>query len=147
MSLFSGGGSGDKLLALAQEQTEIVRVADLASSERAVRSATTSNLAASTSIAVSSAKARTVALIPGKSPGEKTLKLTHSSKTDTLLAEAASNNQYDDVFTKTLTGQLKTYQANVKKLFASSKNKKEKAVLESAYNDTLVLLGEHTTSN
>lgn len=145
MSLFRGSGNRNaELLNLAQEQTEIIRIANLASSERAVRSTATQNLAANTSITVSTSKAQTLALISGNKPGEKTLALKKSTKTDTLLSEAAANNQYDSVFTETMTAKLKTYQADIKKLYTGNKSKKEKAVLESAYNGTVILLGEHT---
>lgn len=145
MSLFGGSGNRNaELLNLAQEQTEIIRIANLASSERAVRSTATQNLAANTSITVSTSKTQTLALISGKKPGEKTLALKKSTKTDTLLSEAAANNQYDSVFTETITAKLKTYQSDIKKLYTGNKSKKEKAVLESAYNGTVILLGEHT---
>ncbi len=146
MSLFSGGGSSTQLLGIAQEQTEIIRIADLANSERTVRSTTTKNLAASTSITVGTSRSQTLALIGGKTPDSKILGSKKSSKTDAALAEAASNNQYDAVFTETLTTKLKAYQTNVKALYTTSKSKKEKAVLESAFNGTVILLGENTSN-
>jgi hypothetical protein len=144
LSVLSGGnGHNEQLLTLAQEQTEIVRIADLAQNERAVRSSTTQNLASSTSLSVNTSKLQTLALIKGKKPGEKTLGLKHSSKTDSLLTDAASNNEYDQVFTDTLTTKLKAYQGDIKKLYAGNKSQKEKAVLETAYNGTVILLGEN----
>lgn len=142
LSLLSGGGGQrDKLIALAQEQTEIIRVAELARNERAVRSTTTQSLASTTSLSVSSSRVQTIALISGKKPNEKTLALKKSTKTDTLLASAASNNEYDKVFTDTITSKLKAYQTNLKKLFNESKSTKEKTVLQNAYNGTQILLG------
>lgn len=142
LSLVSGGGNGSQLLSLAQEQTEIIRVADLAANERAVRSSITQNLAANTSLSVSSSKIQTLALISGKKPNEKTLALKKNSKTDALLTSAAANNQYDKVFTDTLTTKLKDYQAELKRLYTNTSNPKEKATLESAYNGTVILLGQ-----
>ncbi len=144
LSLFSGNGNKDKLLSLAQEQTEIIRVADLAKSERTIRSTTTSNLASSTSLSVGSSRQKVLKLLSGKKVNEKSLALTKNAKTDTELTTAATNNQYDEVFTQILTDELKTYQSNVKQLYTSSKNSKEKAVLEEAYNGTVILLGQQT---
>lgn len=143
MSALSGGsGHSTQLLTLAQEQTEIIRIADLARNERSIRNETTNNLASSTSLSVNTSLKQTLGLIGGKAPNPKVLALKKSSKTDALLTEAASNNQYDQVFVGVLQTKLKEYQSDVKKLYVGNKSKKEKAVLESAYNGTVVLLGQ-----
>lgn len=144
LSLFSGGGGHSaELLSLAQEQTEIVRIANLAENERTIRDSTTSNLASSTSLTVSTSLNQTLGLIKGKKPNDKELSLKKSAKTDTLLTTAAANNQYDEVYVGTLKTKLKSYQSDVKKLYTGNNSKNEKAVLESAYNGTVILLGEN----
>lgn len=144
LSLFSGNGNNDKLLTLAQEQTEIIRVADLARNERTIRDSTTKNLASSASLSVGSSRQKVLSLLSGKKVNDKTLSLKKSAKTDTELTTAATNNQYDEVFTQILTDELKTYQTNVKQLYTNSKNTEEKAILEEAYNGTVILLGQQT---
>lgn len=141
--LSGGGGHKDQLLTIAQEQTEIVRIAELARNERTIRSTTTSNLASSTSLSVSTSLRQTLALIGGKPPAPKVLALKKSAKVDALLTTAASNNQYDEAFVSTLKTKLKEYQSDIKKLYVGNSSKKEKAVLESAYNGTVILLGEN----
>lgn len=146
-TIFSGNGSRNKeLLAVAQDQTEIIRIADLAKSEKSVRLASTKDLAVNTSLALTSAKVQTVALIKGKKAGDKQLGLTKSSKTDSTLATAAANNQYDAKFVEILTAKLKAYQTKVKAAYSGAKTAKEKQVLQDAFNGATLLIGEKVSS-
>lgn len=147
-SLLTAGSKGqtEQLLTLAQEQTELIRVAGLAQSEKAVRSSSTQVLAANTSLALQSSNKEVLALLTKAKvkTDDKILALKKSSKTDLALEEAAQNNQYDDVFTGILRTDLKAYQTHVKQLYSTSTNKAQKEVLDAAYRGTTILLGEST---
>lgn len=143
LSIFSGGGSAEKLLSIAQDQTEIVRIADLGLQERTMRSSVTKNFAANTSLSVSTSLQQVSGLIPGKKPNDKTLSLKKSTKVDSQLTAAAANNQYDQTFTEILTQKLQAYQSELKVQYNDTTNNKEKAVLKKAYDGTVILLGQN----
>lgn len=142
MSIIGGGSDrSTQLLSLAQDQTELIRIADLGQSERTVRQPTTKNLAANTSVSIASIQKQTLVLIKDKKAASK-LGLKKSAKTDATLTTAAANNQYDSVFVDLLTTKLKSYRTEIKTLFTSAKSAKEKKVLQDAYNGASLLLGE-----
>lgn len=148
MSLIGGGSDRTaSLLDLAQDQTEIIRVADLAKTERSVRQTTTQNLAANTSISLTTSKLEVMEILKSQNIKEAQLGLKKSAKTDALLASAAANNQYDEVFTTTLTSKLEAYQTKVKTLFGSSKSAKEQQALKNAFESVTILLGKPATTN
>lgn len=141
-SLFGGDKtSSQKLLEIAQEQQEIVRVAGL--SAKNARTADAINYAANTTVTVSSSQRQIVAQI-GKSAktDAKTLALKVDSKTDQALNSAAQNNQFDSVFIATLTQKLTAYQKNLRAAYEATSDKKAKASLLNAYNSTGILLGQ-----
>ncbi len=145
MSFLGGSDRSVELTTLVQNQTEIVRIADAATSERTVRLTTTKNLASNVSISVSGSLIETTGLIKGKKLDGKTLGLKKSAKTDTLLASAAANNRYDEVFVETITDKLKDYQSELKTLYDSSKSSKEKDIIKKAYDGATILLSQKTT--
>lgn len=148
MSLIGGGSDRTaSLLDLAQDQTEIIRVADLAKSERSVRQTTTQNFAANTSISLTTSKLEVMEILKSQKIKQAQLSLKKSTKTDTLLASAAANNQYDEVFMTTLTSKLEAYQTKVKTLFGSAKSTKEQQVLKNAFESVTILLGKPVTAN
>lgn len=138
--LFSGGpSSADNLKILAQQQNEIVRIADAAKNEKTIRNISTQYAATTIGAVVSSEQQQTIALLT-KKPNEKTLGLKKSAKTDATLLAASQNNNYDETLLNILKTQLVDYQKQLKVTFDSSKSAKEKAVLDAAYKSSALLL-------
>lgn len=142
------GGNGNinqQLLELAQEQTEIVRVADIGIAKS--RGTDAKNLATTTKYSISSSLIQVLSLIKKKA-GDKSLNLKKDAQTDQILESAATNNNFDEVFVQTIMSSLKTYQTNTKKIFDRTKNAKTRQVMTEAYNGVNVLLGiKQTQSN
>lgn len=142
---FGGGGKSQELLTIAQEQVEILRVAELAKNEKAVRNSTTQALAANTSISVQSSHQQVLVLLKKAKvkTNDKILAQKKNSKTDATLVAAARNNNYDEVFTAELQKLLTQYRNDLKKLYPSA-SKSQKPVLEAAFKGTVILLGEQS---
>lgn len=141
------GGSKDstqQLVSIAQEQEEIVRIANLATGKARTQAAV--NLSASTAISVSSTQKQIIGLIGKKAKVDaKKLALKKDLKTDQALTVADQNNNFDEVFTQTLQTELTDYQANLKKAYDTTSNKKSKAVLLTGFNGVDTLIGAQTT--
>jgi hypothetical protein len=143
MSVVFGGNKGvnQQLLELAQEQTEIVRVADIGVTKS--RGAATKNLAITTKYSVTTSLNEVLSLLKKKA-NTKELGLKKNSQTDQTLDTAATNDSFDEVFTETLQTSLKAYRTNAKKIYDASSGQKTKKVLADAYNGINVLLDEKT---
>jgi hypothetical protein len=139
--VFGGGGeTGQKLLEIAQTQTELVRLADDAQSK--ARSSTTLNLANTISLSVASSKNQLTPLIKkyGGKADTKLLTAKHNAATDQQLAAATESNQYDETFTAIITKELKDYQTELKTTYTSVTKPADKQVLKTAYNGATLLL-------
>lgn len=145
-SLMFGGGQGqtDKLLALAQQQTELIRISDLANKEGAAHAASTQVLASNTSLSLQSSQQQILGLMSkgDRAKSQKQLGAKQSTKTDAALKSAAQNNRYDEAFTEIMASELSKYQSELKVSYNSSKNTKEKQVLDSAYKGATLLLSQ-----
>lgn len=141
-SLLGGdsGGSKTTYTRLLQQQTEIVRIADLASKD--AQSSTVKNFAVTTSQTLQSTKADLTAL--AKSAGAdiepKTLLLGKDSATDKALTTAAQINNYDAVFAKILTDQLTEYSKTLQELLNSTPKTKSRNTLNSALDSVKILI-------
>ncbi len=137
------GSSSDaqkqRLIELAQSQTEIVRVSTAAATK--ANSSDTKAIAYTNKISVQSALNQTTAQLSKynvKSDG-KLLGQGKNAETDKLLADAASNNRYDETYKKILAEQLSNYQKLLQNTFESS-NRTEKLMINQAANsNTLVI--------
>ena len=143
MSLVFGGSDvKQQLFELAQEQTEIVRVSDIGIEK--ARGSAAKNLATTVKYTVTSSRNDVLAIIKKKST-DKSLRTAKNSATDKTLESAATNNNFDAVFTETMATSLKAYQANIKKIYDTTGNQKTKDVLSDAFNSVNVLLEEPAT--
>lgn len=140
MSLFGGSPSSkDNLTLLAQQQNEIVRIADAAQTAKTIRNINTLHAATSIGVVLQSDQQQTIALL-AKKPSVKILSLKKSTKTDADLVTASQNNTYDETLLNTLQTQLVQYQQQLKKTYDASSSKKEKDALSAAYKNTGLLL-------
>lgn len=143
-SLLSGG-SGDqnqRLLGIAQQQAEIVRVTTLARDK--ARTSATQSLAATTSITIQSSQNDISGLLKKAKvkTDAKILASKNDPKTDSTLEAAAQNNRYDEVFTELLIREIKEYQADLKEAYDGTSSKTQKEILEAAFTSASTLLGE-----
>lgn len=143
-TVIAGGNKGinQKLLELAQEQTEIVRLADIGIEK--ARSADTKNLATTIKYSVTSSLNDVLAIIKKKST-DKNLTVTKNSATDQTLDTAATNNNFDAVFTETMATKLKTYQTNIRSIYDTTENQNTRRVMSDAFNSVGVLLANPAT--
>ena len=141
VSLFLGGSASntDRLVGLAQRQTELARVASLGQKDAV--GADAKNLASTVMLSMTSAKNDTSTLISdqGRELDAKTLAAKQSSATDEVLAAAKQANRFDETLVSTLQSGLTTYQQELSDLFDDTDSTTEKALLQELYNQVKVL--------
>jgi hypothetical protein len=129
------------LLAVAQQQQEIMRIATDAS--RKVDSQDVSNLVVNTNLTLITNQTKLLSYLATKAntkPNVKTLALGHDAKTDELLKAAASAGSYDRVVAQTLQEQLISYQSLAQTAYEQTKSASAKALLQQDFNDAKALL-------
>lgn len=137
-----GGSKGpsDKLLEVVQEQTELIRVTDKAKVD--ARSTKTQVFATNVGLSLTTAKLQILPI--AKKSGAKTdikdLSGKQSSATDKVLKTATENNQFDELFTKTVTDQLTAYKKSLNETYQATTNKKDKQTIKNAYDGAVLLL-------
>ncbi len=143
--IFSGGkGQTELLTELAQQQTEIIRIADIGADKG--RSSETRALAYTIKLTVTSDSTSTLASLKksGRTLSPKDLSLKKDSKTDQLLASADKGNTFDETFVKKINSMLETYQKSVKTAFDSSTKTAEKQLLNNQYRNAGTILATKT---
>jgi len=129
-----------QLISLAQQQTELIRVAGLGlkdARETQSRQLATTTLLNITSdlnnlkprLAAAKVKLKDAALGAGK-----------NSKTDQALEKAKENNQFDTVFLKTLQDELVDYQKNMNAAYKDTANIQLKAELKKQYENASLII-------
>jgi hypothetical protein len=135
-----------QLTTIAEQQQELIRVATLGSKQAQGQPA--KNFAASVQYGLISGQSQILDYLAthGKKLDTKTLSLKQNSKTDQLLADAASAGNFDSVFTQTIADQLDTYQETVRTTYKASSNDTLKKLLQNEYNaaGTLVTTAPRT---
>lgn len=123
-----------ELTTIAEQQQELIRVATLGSQQ--AQGQVTQNFAASVQYGLTSDQNQVINYLAshGKKVNAKTLVLKQNSKTDQLLADAASAGNFDSVLTQTLTDQLNTYQRTLQTTYKAVSGKTVKTLLQNEYN-------------
>ena len=130
----------ERLIEIAQTQTEIIRVSSLA--EKDAKSADTRNFAVNTKLSVQTSQSEVsgaVARYGVKGKGlTKELSASKNPKTDAALQEASRNNRFDETFMAIMEKQLADYQ---KLLLAAHKagTPADKQVLQKSIKNANVL--------
>ena len=147
MSLLNSGSKSKsaKLLELAQQQTEIIRVTDSVVDNKAVRNSSTLALANNVSLSVTTTQTQTLAMMNGVKANDKRLALKLNAQTDAKLTSAAQNNQYDAIAIAIIKDELKTYRDLLNTTYETVSKKEDKQVLANAYKGVGLLLGEPST--
>lgn len=114
-------GLGPQLTTLAQNQNEIARVAGLAS--QSANSQNTKNFGATVNASMTTQENQLVDMLSksGISLSSDTLAAAKNPKTDASLTAASQASNFDPVFTKTLTEELKDYQVQLSAIFKQTK--------------------------
>jgi hypothetical protein len=136
----SGGATIEQTRAIAAQQTELIRIADIG--VKKAHSETAKNLAFTTKTTLTSDQQATLSYLTSQKQkvSSKDLATSKSSKTDIQLTQAEQTNQFDDVFIQIMKQKLADYQTKVKTAYDGATSKKAKAVLADNYNHVSALL-------
>lgn len=143
LSVVFGGAPSNKeeLLSLAQQQNELIRVADIGVSK--ARDAEAKDLAVSSKLTfISDQQPLLTALKAQKvKVSTKQLAATKNTKTDQQLTEAEQANNFDTVFIEILQSELSTYQKALKKAYDNpATGQKLKATLATQYKNASLII-------
>lgn len=142
ISVIGGGGGGNKapMVTVAQEQTELIRVATQGAQHGVDQK--TQNVAYNVQLSVESANSQLLAYLKqnGQKIAPKTLALKHSTQTDTALATALTNSTFDTTFNDILQRDLTAYAQSIKTAFNANPGTKGKALLNTQYAAANLLL-------
>lgn len=129
------------LTAIAQQQTEISRVAGVALMQPGA-SQTTRSLAASTSLTIGTDQANLVTFLKknGIKLSPKQLALRRNLATDAALTAAASAGNFDSAYAATVRTELNAYGNNLSQAYVNSKSPALKSLLSQDYNNAQLLI-------
>lgn len=142
-SLLGGDNNKPNIIAVAQYQTELVRVASQASQTGSLQSSpATKNFAQSVSLSVASEQHALFVFIGahGGKINPKILALKHDPQTDLTLKNAVAASNFDSTFKGVMRTDLTNYQNALKTAYAGAKINEEKQLLNDDFNDTVLLL-------
>ncbi len=144
--LGKGGGSFNKeaMLSVAQDQTEIIRLADRG--EQDAVSQSNKNFAITASLGMKTEQSELLKYLAsrGYKPGDKDLLLKQSPQTDQQLDSAVSSSTFDTVYAGIMKEQLTTYKQDLGTAYNSSKSDTAKAALKARYSVADMLLTQLT---
>ncbi len=140
-SLIGGSSSGSTsgLLALAQQQTEMIRVATEA--EPQVSQQTTKNFAATTTLVLTSDTRQLQAYMSknGQKVTAKELSAKQSATTDSDLASALQNGDYDVIFLEIMSDELTQYTTTLKITYNADNSGNLRLLLQDMYHSANLL--------
>jgi len=127
------------LLAIAQQQTEIMRVADEAAGNLA--SQTLRNFTATTQLDLMTQRHAFLHFMQahGRKTTTAALSTTKNSQTDTALQTAQTNGVYDATYQATASSQLAAYERALTSAYAKTKDTGERQLLQQAYAEATLL--------
>lgn len=135
------------MVSVAQQQTEMARIATQAATEDAVAQPTI-DFATTAQLSLQSDQQSLLALLKehGSTPSDKLLAATQSSQTDSQLTAAKAAGAYDQAFAGVMQNELNTYEQTLKQAFAASQSATEKQWLQTAYGhaQSLVTMSKQT---
>lgn len=116
--LSSGGDQTIKdVTKLAQEQNELIRIADIGAKK--AKGTEAQNLALTTKFTITSDQKQTLEYLSTQrhKVSSSILKATKNTQTDNALTVAAQNNNFDETFIKTIGSMLISYKSDVSKTY------------------------------
>ena len=135
----SGQVGMDDVITVAQEQSELLRIATAAGEDTS--SLATQNLASNLALSMQSAQNQTVAYLKenGHKVGTKTLALKRSTATDTTLQNAKEAGTYDSTFRGIVQTELTDYESSLTKAYRAKPGPKGEAMLQAQFNAAKLL--------
>jgi len=140
-SLFKGGGlNAAPLITVAQEQSELVRVA--AAGAQASSDDNTQAFAYSVQLSVTSDQQKLLSYLSSLHHTIKpeVLALKHSTDVDTQLANAQASNTYDATLRTVLQNDLSSYSQSLKAAYASNPGPRGDKILSDEFNAAQLLI-------
>jgi hypothetical protein len=136
----SGNNGTEKLVSIAQQQTEIVRIASIGMQQ--AQSQDSKNFATTADLSVLSAQQQMVDFLAqhGRKIKTKELVLKHSAQTDNQINAAVAASSFDETFKPIMQNQLQQYSLALKQLFPSIKNADTRQMISNDYDDAQALL-------
>lgn len=128
----------EQRMALAQTQTELIRVADQGSKD--ARQQVTKNLATTIQYTMTTQQKRIVE--PLGKVGKKELALKQKASTDQQLTSSKQTSTFDTTFTKIIGEELNTYALELKGLFDLASTDKERDLMSDLYKQTQLLIAQ-----
>jgi len=141
LSLLGPKNSAPNMLAIAQRQQEIVRLATAAVAQAGGDD--TKNFAANVAASVTSSQQQTLGYLTThgmKKVPYKTLALDQDAQTDATLASAATAGTYDTAVVQTLSSQLQTYEQLLQTTFKETTGKNARALLQTNFANADLLV-------
>jgi len=134
----SGGITG--IITVAQEQTEVMRVAGQAAGH--TNTPRVRNLVTNTTLTLTSSQQQLLAYLKQnhQKVDDKVLALKHSTQTDSSLSNAVATNTFDPVFVGILQNDLANYAQAVRTAYKASPGPKGKALLQKEYDSAQLLI-------
>jgi hypothetical protein len=148
--LTSSGSNVTNMTSVAQDQTELIRVATEATQDQSndISQTTTRYFADNCMLAINSEQQRLLSFLSAHGVKLTTaeLALKQNSHTDAALQAAAASSTYDTAFLTAMQGDMSTYVSDIKVAFAASSNPQEKALLQTDYKDASLLQQQLTSA-
>lgn len=134
--------SKSDLIGLAQSQSELMRISDLAA--RNGTQQVTKNLAVTVQFTMNTEQKKVIALLDkeGVKLGEKELSLKQNAITDQQLTTAKVTSTYDLVFSQVLQNELESYAKSLKTLHGKAASKTERDLTSTYYEQTQLLISQ-----
>ncbi len=144
----SGGGSTESLVSIAQQQQEIIRVAE--NTQRTSQDESTKGFAYTVALSIGSSQQQLQTYITKKGTklDSKILALKRNADTDKLLDNAKATSTYDTTAQKVLDGLLKDYVDALKEVYQKTNSNELKEILRSNFKaaKTLLIQSENIAS-
>ncbi|HSX31215.1 MAG TPA: hypothetical protein VLE99_04825 [Candidatus Saccharimonadales bacterium] len=133
-------GNAAGLIAIAQRQQEIVRIAADATGQAGQQD--TLNFVTNTQVSITSSQQQMLSYLTthGVKISSQLLAADQDSQTDAQLDNAASANNYDAAVAQNLTAQLQAYEILLQNTYKSSSNKQTKDLLQTCYDSAAKLV-------
>lgn len=134
--------SGAQIVAIAQEQQELARVASVIA--QGANSGELKDFATTTQMSIETNRQASMQYITERKieVDDEMLALKQDAETDASLKAAKSTNTFDRVAAQTLNGQLVEYQANLKKAYDVTTGEKARKILQASYDTASALVAQ-----
>lgn len=146
-NVLGGGSNTTSFLTIAQEQNELIRVANVGAPQ--IQSAAAKNFVTTTQLALTSDQQQLLAYMGqnGAKVNPKQLVLAQNSMTDKQLSAAQSVGNYDSTLVGILQTQLKDYSSELQRTYKQAKGPVGRQLLSDEYDHAQLLLQQSQTKD